>query len=259
MAVLRVQNVSKTFPARRRGQGPVTALGDLSFELESKSFGSLVGPSGCGKSTFLNIVSGVETTTSGRIDLIPDEGENARIGYVFQDPRLLPWKTVMDNLLYVHDEPRKEVRPKLERYLEMVGLAHAAKMYPRELSGGMQQRVGIARAFSVEPDLLLMDEPFSHLDALTARELRVHLEALWQETKKTVLFVTHDIAEAVQLSDRIVVLAPGGRMHSNVDVDLARPRRVTDPEFATLQAKLLQQFEGMARGASNDDADLATV
>jgi NitT/TauT family transport system ATP-binding protein len=163
---------------------------------------------------------------------------------VFQDARLLPWRTVMDNMMYVRDDGDAGAA-KAARYLDMVGLSHTHEMFPGQLSGGMQQRVGIARAFSVEPDLLLMDEPFSHLDAITARSLRDHLQELWSATRKTVLFVTHDVVEAVQLSDRIIVLAPGGRIFDDITIDLPHPRRAADPNVATLQAEILGRFEEM--------------
>ncbi|HEX6131751.1 MAG TPA: ABC transporter ATP-binding protein [Actinomycetota bacterium] len=244
MATLAVDHLNKTFPAIERGSTPTVAIGDLSFEIGGHVFVSVVGPSGCGKSTLLNIVSGIEGPTNGTVTL--REGDRpARLGYVFQDPRLLPWRTVMRNMLYVIDENGDEARARAHRYLDMVGLADADEKFPAQLSGGMQQRVGIARAFSVEPDLLLMDEPFSHLDAITARSLREQLQDIWVQTKKTVLFVTHDVVEAVQLSDRIIVLAPGGRLFADITVDLPRPRRASDTRVATMQAEILQRFETM--------------
>jgi NitT/TauT family transport system ATP-binding protein len=241
MARVDIQRLTKYFPPPLKGGDPVTAIGDISLEVEGNVFVSIVGPSGCGKSTLLNILSGVETPTSGTVS-VTENGRPARLGYVFQDARLLPWRTVMDNMLYVRDDEGEE---KAARYLEMVGLSHTHDMFPGQLSGGMQQRVGIARAFSVEPDLLLMDEPFSHLDAITARSLRDHLQELWTVTRKTVLFVTHDVVEAVQLSDRIIVLAPGGRIFDDITVDLPHPRRAADPKVATQQAEILGRFEEM--------------
>jgi len=241
MARVDIQRLSKYFPPPVKGGDPVTAIGDITLEVEGNVFVSIVGPSGCGKSTLLNILSGVETPTSGTVS-VTENGRPARLGYVFQDARLLPWRTVMDNMLYVRDDEGEE---KATRYLEMVGLSHTHDMFPGQLSGGMQQRVGIARAFSVEPDLLLMDEPFSHLDAITARSLRDHLQELWTVTRKTVLFVTHDVVEAVQLSDRIIVLAPGGRIFDDIRVDLPHPRRAADPKVATQQAEILGRFEEM--------------
>ena len=244
MATLMIDNLTKVFPPTGKGRAPVRAISGLSLELSGHVFVSVVGPSGCGKSTLLNILSGVEAPTSGTIEVTKGD-RDARLGYVFQDARLLPWRTVMDNMLYVQDGSREQARENARRFLSMVGLDAVQDSYPAQLSGGMQQRAGIARAFSVDPDLLLMDEPFSHLDAITARSLREQLQALWSETGKTVLFVTHDIMEAVQLSDRIVVLAHEGRIHADIAIDLARPRRASDPEVAAVQAEILGRFESM--------------
>ena len=244
MATLRIENVTKVFPPLTSDGTPVRALDGVNFEMSGHIFVSLVGPSGCGKSTLLNITSGVDTPTSGKVKLTRNGGQ-AGIGYVFQDPRLLPWRTVMDNLLYVTDEDKQTARDKAQTYLEMVGLAHAADMFPGQLSGGMQQRVGIARAFFVDPDLLLMDEPFSHLDAITARGLREQLQGIWNETRKMVLFVTHDVREAVELSNRIILLAHGGRIYEDIDIDLPYPRKSSDPAVAILQAEILGHFEKM--------------
>ena len=244
MATLLVDHLEKTFPAIEKGSLPTTAIDELSFTVDGFVFVSVVGPSGCGKSTLLNIVSGIDTPSSGRVTV--SEGDRpARLGYVFQDPRLLPWRTVMQNMLYVIDEPATPAKQRAERYLDMVGLHDAGDKFPGQLSGGMQQRVGIARAFAVEPDFLLMDEPFSHLDAITARSLREQLQEIWAQTKKTVLFVTHDVAEAVQLSDRILVMAPGGTLYADVAVDLPRPRKASDTKVAMMQAELIARFESM--------------
>src|SRR5688500_2507894 len=223
MARVAIDRLSKTFPPTGKGGDPVVAIGDISLEVEGNVFVSIVGPSGCGKSTLLNILSGVETPTRGNVSVT--EGERpAHLGYVFQDARLLPWRTVMDNMMYVRDDGDAGAA-KAARYLDMVGLGHTHEMFPGQLSGGMQQRVGIARAFSVEPDLLLMDEPFSHLDAITARSLRDQLQDIWNRTRKTVLFVTHDVMEAVQLSEKIIVMTHGGRIHAQFDIDLPHPRK----------------------------------
>ena len=255
MATLKVDKLTKTFPSVTKGGPPVRAIADISFELSGQVFVSLVGPSGCGKSTLLNIVSGVDSPSRGTVEVTQD-GKPARRGYVFQDPRLLPWRTVIQNMMYVSDLEDEAARENARRFLEMVGLAHAEDMFPGQLSGGMQQRVGIARAFSVDPDLLLMDEPFSHLDAITARSLREQLQELWSETRKTVLFVTHDVLEAVQLSNRIITLAHGGTVFDDTTVDLPFPRRASDPEFAQHQARLLGRFEDMeAARAANVTAE----
>jgi NitT/TauT family transport system ATP-binding protein len=250
MATLTVDNVTKTFRAHSKSGAPVRAISGIDFEMSGQVFVSLVGPSGCGKSTLLNIVSGVDSPTTGTVSVTQD-GRKARLGYVFQDPRLLPWRTVMQNMLYVSDQPDSEARANARKYLDMVGLGHAGDMFPGQLSGGMQQRVGIARAFSVGPDLLLMDEPFSHLDAITARVLREELQTLWNQTKTTVLFVTHDVMEAVQLSTRVITLAHGGTVFDDTTIDLPFPRKASDPEFATHQAEILGRFEAMETARSN--------
>lgn len=249
MATLKVEHLTKTFPAQSKSAMSVRAIQEISFEMSGQVFVSLVGPSGCGKSTLLNIVSGVDSPTTGSVAVTQD-GKNARLGYVFQDPRLLPWRTVMQNMLYVSDLPTEESRANAARFLDMVGLGHAGDMFPGQLSGGMQQRVGIARAFSVRPDLLLMDEPFSHLDAITARALREELQAIWNESKTTVLFVTHDVMEAVQLSSRIITLAHGGTVFDDTTIDLPFPRKASDPAFATHQAEILGRFETMEAARS---------
>lgn len=240
MATVTVDNLRKVFTT---AAGPQTVLNDLSFTIENQSFVSLVGPSGCGKTTLLNIISGIETASAGAVDLQEQHGRDAKLGYVFQEPRLLPWRTVFDNLMYVQPSQDDAARARVTTALELVGLAHAAKKWPGQLSGGQQQRIGIARAFSVEPDVLLMDEPFSHLDAITARGLRRHLEELWLHTRKTVVFVTHDVGEAAELSDRILMLAPGGVIHEDIPVTLPRPRRASDPDVAVLEASILGRFE----------------
>jgi NitT/TauT family transport system ATP-binding protein len=172
-------------------------------------------------------------------------GGETKIGYVFQDARLLPWRTVMDNLLYVSDEDMASARRKALSYLEMVGLGRFTDMFPNQLSGGMQQRVGIARAFFVDPELLIMDEPFSHLDAITAEGLREQLQEIWNETRKMILFVTHDVREAVELSSRVIMMAPGGRIFADIDIDLPYPRRASDRSVAMLQAEILGRFDEM--------------
>ena len=239
MATVKVENLRKVFDGEER---QIVALDDVSFEASGHTFVSIVGPSGCGKSTLLNILAGVETPTSGIVD-ISENGGKARVGYVFQAPRLLPWRSVMDNMLFVQSDQGSETTARVVRYLDMVGLGDHQKSWPSQLSGGMQQRVGIARAFSIEPDALLMDEPFSHLDAITARGLRRELHGMWVETRKTILFVTHDVGEAVELSNRIVILAKGGVLRQTVEVDLPFPRDPADDRVALMKADVLRTFE----------------
>jgi NitT/TauT family transport system ATP-binding protein len=259
VAILQAKEVVKEFPPPTKNQPTVRALDGLDFEVEGRTFVSMVGPSGCGKSTFLNIVSGIETPSSGSVTVQADDGTPAKLGYVFQDARLLPWRTVMSNVLYVHKDKGPETRERIAHYLGMVGLNGFEEMYPAHLSGGMQQRVGIARAFSVEPDLLLMDEPFSHLDAITARTLREELQAIWKRTQRTVLFVTHDVLEAVQLSNRIIIVAYGGRNFADLTIDLPYPRLQSDPEVATMQAQILEVFEDMERRRRESDPRIAEL
>jgi NitT/TauT family transport system ATP-binding protein len=241
MARIHVDKLRKEFESRDRS---VVALEDASFEASGHSFVSVVGPSGCGKSTLLNLLSGIETPTSGRIE-ITEGGRAARVGYVFQDARLLPWRTVIDNLMFVQRTRDAVARERCEHYLEMVGLAHVINSYPAQLSGGMQQRVGIARAFSIEPDVLLMDEPFSHLDAITGRGLRTELHDLWSETKKLVLFVTHDVGEAVELSTRILLFGRGGHLKEQMPVALPFPRDPASDHVALAKAEIMRKFESL--------------
>lgn len=239
MADIHVRNLHKEFGT---GEDRVVALEDVNLEISGHVFVSIVGASGCGKSTFLNILSGIETPSHGKVTITQD-GRPARAGYVFQAARLLPWRTVMDNLLFVQKDRSEETRARCQRYLEMVQLGDKAHKYPGELSGGMQQRVGIARAFSTEPDVLFMDEPFSHLDAITARTLRSELQNMWQETRKTVVFVTHDVGEAVELSTRILVFAKGGHMADDLAMSLPFPRDAADSEVSLAKADVFRTFE----------------
>ncbi|KKF01040.1 ABC transporter ATP-binding protein [Mycolicibacterium obuense] len=224
--------------------GPQTVIDGIDFTIADQSFVSLVGPSGCGKTTLLNIIAGIESASGGSVT-IGSSQRPGKLAYVFQEPRLLPWRSIFDNLMYVQKVRDDAAKERVHEALQRVGLGHAEKKWPGQLSGGQQQRVGIARALSVEPDVLLMDEPFSHLDAITARGLREHLQELWAATRKTVVFVTHDVSEAAELSDRILMLAPGGTIHEDIAVDLARPRKASDEKVAILEASILRRFEDL--------------
>ena len=239
MADITVENLHKEFGL---GADKVIALEDVNLSISGHAFVSVVGASGCGKSTLLNILSGIDNPTSGTVRITQD-GRPARAGYVFQAARLLPWRSVMDNMMFVQSDRSEATRARCQRYLEMVQLGDKGTKYPGELSGGMQQRVGIARAFSTEPDVLFMDEPFSHLDAITARSLRRELHTMWAETGKTVVFVTHDVGEAVELSNRILVFAKGGRFADDIPVTLPFPREVSDAEVAIAKANVFKIFE----------------
>lgn len=239
MAEIHINHLHKAFG---QGEDKVIALEDVNLDISGAVFVSIVGPSGCGKSTLLNILSDIETPTSGTVSITQDDGK-AKIGYVFQAARLLPWRNVMDNLLFVQPERNAAARERCQRYLEMVHLGNTVKKYPAELSGGMQQRVGIARAFAIEPDVLFMDEPFSHLDAITARGLRRELHDLWKATRKTVVFVTHDVGEAVELSNRVIIFGQGGQVREDMTLGLPFPRDSADDKVALAKANILRKFE----------------
>jgi NitT/TauT family transport system ATP-binding protein len=226
--VIVLDGVTKRFVTR--GGDEVAALEDVSLEIAANEFVCLVGPSGCGKSTLLRLVAGLLAPTGGRIAI---DGSaviepRADTGIVFQAPTLLPWASVLDNVLFPADMMGRLDRAARERahdLLALVGLAGFEGKYPRELSGGMQQRAGICRALVHDPAILLMDEPFGALDALTREELTIEVMRIWRERPKTILFVTHSIPEAVLLADRVVVLsARPGRIAEIVEVRLPRPR-----------------------------------
>jgi NitT/TauT family transport system ATP-binding protein len=238
-----IRNLTKHFPAGK-GKPDKRVLEDVSFSVAESSFTTIVGPSGCGKSTLLNILAGTEPLTLGDISIAHEGAGEARVGYVFQAPRLLPWMTVMDNIMFVKpaDADKTKYRATAERYLEVVGLQTEHKTYPLALSGGMQQRAGIARALSIDPDVLLMDEPFSHLDEITAENLRSELWRIWSETRKTILFVTHDLNEGILLADRILVFGRNGKMLDDWNNDLPRPREFTNPVVTQVMADFTTHF-----------------
>lgn len=216
----------------RYGTGPkaVTALDDIGFSVREGEFVSVVGPSGCGKSTLLKILAGLLPPTSGSASLngTDIQGPRRDIGVVFQSPVLFPWRTVLGNVLLPADVQgldKAAMRTRALNLVNLVGLTGFEDSYPRQLSGGMQQRVGIIRALIHDPALLLMDEPFGALDAMTRESMNVELQRIWLESKKTVLFITHSTAEAVFLADRVVVMTPRpGRIGDVFEVDLPRPR-----------------------------------
>jgi NitT/TauT family transport system ATP-binding protein len=241
MVSIDVRNVGKTF-IRRRG-GEVMALENVDLTIEPSEFVCLLGPSGCGKSTLLNMIAGFEKPTRGEILVggVPIRGPDTKRTMIFQDVQrsLFPWLTVRENVefgLRMRGVSRLRRRVTASRYLELVGLQAQAEQMPFELSGGMKQRVQLARALANDPETLLMDEPFGSLDAQTRAVLQLELEAIWQETRKTIVFVTHDILESVRLADRIVVMSagPNARVLRVITVDLARPRRLGTPEVGTL-------------------------
>lgn len=247
-SLVQMRNVGVTYASAR---GSVVALDDVSFDLGEAEFVSILGPSGCGKSTLLKCVAGLEKPTTGTITIGgaalsgPPEG----LGVVFQRDILLDWRTVLDNVLLVAEFQKRDIealRPEARRILARFGLEAFADRYPWELSGGMRQRASICRALLTDPSLLLMDEPFGALDAMTRDDLNIELARLWQETRKTVMFITHSIAEAVFLSDRVVVMSRNpGRIVEIIDIDLPRPRSLALREtsgFAAYTTRIRQMF-----------------
>ena len=228
--MIRLQDVEKTYRTRRGDL--VLAVADITLDIAENEFVTLVGPSGCGKSTLLKLVAGLTPASGGTIrvrdtvvrDPLPD------VGIVFQHPVLLPWRTVLDNVLFSADMLGLDPKAYRHRALELLalsGLAGSETRLPRELSGGMQQRVAICRALLPDPSLLLMDEPFGALDAMTREEMGFELLRIWEARRKTILFVTHSIPEAILLADTVVVMTPGpGRLARVITIDLPRPRTV---------------------------------
>ena len=247
MKSLTLRDLSKTYFDAYAG-AHVNAVRDVSLDVPAGEFVSVVGPSGCGKSTILNMVAGFIPPSSGEIRVGDRSvtGPGPDRGVVFQSFALFPWKTVLENVAF-GPKMRGVARPERERiareFLDLAGLRHAAGRYPNELSGGMQQRVGVARALANEPDVLLMDEPFASVDAQTRMTLQEELTRIWQERRPTVLFITHDVPEAVFLANRVVVLSKG-RVLADVEVPLPRPRRwdplVASDDFKSLSNKVLQ-------------------
>lgn len=242
-----LQNVHKAFTGQEHS--PTIALDDVSLSIKRGEFISLLGPSGCGKSTLLNIIAGLEKETSGKVLVNgkPIKGPgNDRI-VVFQESGLFPWMSVLDNVMYgllIKKVPRDEAKERAMNWLQKVHLGKFAHARPHELSGGMKQRVAIARALVMDPEILLMDEPFAALDEQTRMVLHHELETLWSETGKTIIFVTHNIREAVVLSDRIVLMKtrPGG-VKSIFPVQAARPRNSSDSILIHLENRILVELE----------------
>ncbi|WP_207590015.1 ATP-binding cassette domain-containing protein [Halomontanus rarus] len=239
----------------------VTALQDIDLDVDAGEFVSVVGPSGCGKTTLLHLAAGILEPTDGTvtidgIDVQGAEHDRSEVGLVFQQPVALEWRTVKKNLLLpvqilkqngAIDESMDYYRERADELLELVGLEGFEDAYPNELSGGMQQRVTISQALIYDPSVLLMDEPFGSLDAMTKDELNLELLRIWDETEKTVLFITHDLNEAVFLSDRVIVLSPRpGRVADEIEIDLPRPRtgetRSRD-RFVELSTEVHQHFK----------------
>jgi NitT/TauT family transport system ATP-binding protein len=240
MALIRLDGVSKSFASRH---GTMSIMEGITFDVKDADFLAIVGPSGCGKSTLLRLIQGLDHPTSGAITFRDKlvEGVCHEMAMVFQNFALLPWLTVSQNVTFGLEAlgwPADRIKAQSERYISVTGLEGFEEAYPRELSGGMRQRVGLARALAVEPAVLLMDEPFSALDPLTAESLREEILQLWRDPQlppEAVVLVTHNIEEAIQLADRIVVMARRpSHVLEQVDVDLPRPRDRKSPAFYEL-------------------------
>ncbi len=247
MKSLSIRNLSKTYFDPYAGKH-VTAVQAVSLDVPEGEFVCVVGPSGCGKTTILNMIAGFIPLSGGEIvvDGRSVSGPGPDRGVVFQSHALFPWKTVLENVAFgpkMRGVPLADREAIAREYLALAGLAHAADRYPNELSGGMQQRVGVARALANQPAVLLMDEPFASVDAQTRMTLQEELTRIWQERRPTIIFITHDVPEAVFLANRVVVLSKG-RVLKEIDIDLPRPRvwdaLIEDERFKTLSAQVLQ-------------------
>jgi len=246
-ARIRIEHVSHTYTGRGTR---VKALEDIDLTVEAGQFLSIIGPSGCGKSTLLRIVAGLVRSSEGQVVFEVDQNQATElpggdVGFVFQDSVLLPWKTVWDNVIFplqVLGRADKQAEATIRELLELAGLRGFERALPKELSGGMRQRVSIVRALAMEPRILLMDEPFGALDALTRDRLNIELLRMWDQRPKTIMFVTHSIEEAVFLSDRVVVMSQRpGRIVEDLAIELDRPRAIEirdEPRFRKYVAQL---------------------
>jgi NitT/TauT family transport system ATP-binding protein len=240
-----IRGVSKRFQV---GDGEVEALGRIDAAIDGGAFVCLIGASGCGKSTLLRVVAGFEEPTMGEVlvEGKPITAPGSDRGMVFQDYALFPWMTVRQNIGFGPRQrqlPRKEVDDIADEFVKLVGLELAANRYPSQLSGGMKQRVAIARVLANNANILLMDEPFGALDALTREQLQRELLQIWARTRVTIIFVTHSVEEAAMLADRVLVMSAGpGRIESDIKVDLPRPRDVSSPEFNAVRRELARRL-----------------
>ena len=252
MADIALQGLTKIYRSKAHPDG-LLALDRVGLTVADHEFVCLLGPSGCGKSTVLNVLSGLDQDYAGEVRVAGtvvshDSAHPFRLGYVFQEPRLLPWLTVRGNIEFALASvgiPKSQWRERINGWLDRVGLHDFAEVHPHELSGGMQQRTSIARAFAVDPEILLMDEPFSGLDELTARSMRELLLGIWLETRKTVIFVTHNCFEACFLADRIIVFTPRpGSIKQEFTVELDRPRNYEDARLFDMSVRVTHFVTG---------------
>jgi len=260
MTALRIDRVSRTFPARL-GNPPTRALEPTTLDVRNNDFVTILGPSGCGKSTLLRIVAGLDRPTEGRVvlDSREVEGPGADRGMVFQSYTLFPWLTVRENIAFGLRErgvPEAERGKIVDGFIQRIGLAGFENHWPKQLSGGMQQRTAIARALANDPKILLLDEPFGALDNQTRTLMQELLLGIWERDQKTVLFVTHDIEEAIFLGSRVIVMsARPGRIKAEITIDLPHPRSYkikTTPEFVALKERLVEEIRAEALKVAAD-------
>ena len=248
---IRIRGLTKKF-------GSLTAVDDVSVDIEEGTFFAIVGPSGCGKTTLLRILGGLENITSGTVDISVPTDDRPGNSMIFQGDSIFPWMTVWDNAAYglkMRKAPKAHIDEIVSGYLEKTGLDKFAHLYPHQLSGGMRQRVSIVRAFANDPEILLMDEPFSALDEQNRTLLQQELLRIWEADKKTVVFITHSVDEAVALGDRIMVMtAHPGRSKTIIDVPLERPRNVfelrSDPQYSKIVHEIWEHLRDEVMRAS---------
>jgi NitT/TauT family transport system ATP-binding protein/sulfonate transport system ATP-binding protein len=243
---LRLEHISQSYVVKDEVRG---AVDDITLDVYDNEFLVVLGPGHCGKSVLLNIIAGIEKPAAGQmfLDGEPLLKSDERVGMVFQKLALMPWKTVMANVEFgpqVRGAPKNERRVTAQKYIDLVGLTGFEKAYPNELSGGMKQRVGIARAYTNNPEILLMDEPFGQLDAQTRYAMQEEIVKIWEREKRTVVFVTNNIEEAVYLGDRIILLTQcPGRVKQVYPIDLPRPRDTVDPRFLGIRKEISQNTD----------------
>lgn len=254
--ILEIRQLSKTFHSNK---GSVQALSQIHLTVQEGEFVTVIGSSGCGKSTLLKIIAGLDVDYSGSVKLSGEQvtGPGIAKGFIFQEPRLFPWLTVEKNIAADQSLRNPDIRRKVDELIELVKLKGFEKSYPRELSGGMAQRVAIARALLRSPKILLLDEPFGALDAFTRTHMQEVLLDIWQTNKTTMIFVTHDIDEAVVLANRVVVLKPRpGEIQSLIPVDLLFPRKKASTGFQEYRYKVLSEFEKIEELELTDGAGI---
>lgn len=255
--MLILDRVGKTYP------NGVHALENFSARIQPGEIVAIIGGSGCGKSTLLRTISGLDRATTGSVtlDTISIAAPHEKVGIIFQEPRLLPWLSVAGNIGFgLSDLPASERKQRVDRALARVGLSDKADAWPRELSGGQAQRVAIARALVPSPEVLLLDEPFSALDAFTRADLQDHLLNLWADTKPTLILVTHDVDEAVVLADRVLVMRPRpGRLFEEIKVDLTRPRDRASTAFEIVKHQVLASLDRSLNRTARPADDLLTI